>query len=45
MAANKNPSGKRKNGQRRPAAEEDARALWEDVAKTVKRHLPRAYRL
>jgi DNA-nicking Smr family endonuclease len=38
MAANKNPSGKRKTGQKTASmAEEDARALWEDVAKTVKR--------
>ena len=38
MAANKNPSGKRKTGQKTASmAEEDASALWEDVAKTVKR--------
>ena len=38
MAANKNPSGKRKTGQKTASmAEEDACALWEDVAKTVKR--------
>ena len=38
MTANKNPSGKRKIGQKTATmAEEDARALWEDVAKTVKR--------
>ena len=38
MAANKNPSGKRKTGQKMASGtEEDARALWEDVAKTVKR--------
>jgi len=38
MAANKNPSGKRKTGQKTASmAEEDASTLWEDVAKTVKR--------
>ena len=38
MAANKNPSGKRKTDQKMASmAKEDAHALWEDVAKTVKR--------
>ena len=38
MAANKNPSGKRKTDRKTASmAEEDARALWGDVAKTVKR--------
>ena len=38
MAANKNPPGKRKTGQKNASmAEVDACALWEDVAKTVKR--------
>jgi len=38
MAANKNPSGKPKTGQKTASRpEEDSRALWDDVAKTVKR--------
>ena len=38
MAANKNPSRKQKSGKQAASpAEEDAHALWEDVAKTVKR--------
>ena len=38
MAANKNPSGKPKTGQKTASRpKEDSHALWEDVAKTVKR--------
>ena len=38
MAANKNPPGKRKTDRKTASmAEVDACALWEDVAKTVKR--------